>query len=1161
MRGRALGFRRRANWFGFTTALFVSTAAAALPSGRSGNPGQIVGNAPPPPTIALQQLEADGFVCRPYQAGHLCDGTTSFPLTNLVTLYVYLCDAQDNCLGRAVKPYPGTVSDQRFDLWSIQFLAGFPKMIGFGDVDGDGKADAVGVSDILPASDVQVMLSNGVEFPQVPQPWASGFCAGATTVCALGDFNGDKRSDVVAFDPSSGNVTVAVSNGTAFVDSRIWNSTLASPGASFLVGDFDGDGFADVAAVPTAGNILVALNREGPPLVTAAAVPLVPLSGSPIGGLHGPRIFENATDWNGPPCGSPFHCLVGDFNGDRRADIVSIDPGGEALVALSTGSSFEAATTWVGRIGSNPVQYLVADVNGDGLDDLVAVQADGSLTVAVSNATSFATTVNVDDQYCADPTVCQLADVNGDGHPDLIEVSKGGGASAEGACCTRDDEADLWVSLGSDLRGFPTPPPRPTPLDTDGDGVPDAADNCPFVFNPDQKDSVGDGIGDACRLSADLNHDGVVNLADFEILRQHLFTNDPQADMNHDGVVNLADFEILRSQFSQQSGPPPTPPQIKLLSPVNGVFYDPGATSAWVSGFLPNVAAVDSHLVVHSQTLSANPVSFSSVGAQSTPLLSHVPVDTTLKVAADGYFEGFVPIDPTVPLNPIVVEATRLSTQATFGTAVERAVAIVGPSIDAGLLSPLSLGARIETTALDNIAQYIGQHLDLLAIENSATKGHVQSVNFISLPIVHVSTFSNLLQIDVTFSVNVGAGIDFTVGDCTFFFFLRNAHAVLQYTLEVSPLDPSKIVVKGVSGFPTLDLGNGSEETDGAPGCAAFNGTAQDDVHKGIVSALGDPNNPDVIGPVGGGIQDALNSIDLSNVLSNLNVALSTRFHAVTVDPLGVSFDLDTGFAPSGAAGFGTNLLRIYQTQAPHAPFPLSAPSGQTYDLALALAPDTLNQLIAALTTNGELAQLLAEQAAKITAKIDPSEAGRLASAGLQPKVKLIPTLAPILTGRPGATPGSTQVQLGQLLLEIPSSKCTDDNCEDVFRKALDLQADLEIALIPPGTAVTPGMPACPSPESTGTPAPDCILLTINHFTALALQTLKVHSTYPPPPFPPLPVFDFILDGVLISDLAGISMSEPYPVPSFSGFQLQAAGITLQSDGNALVFSDLQLGP
>jgi hypothetical protein len=36
-------------------------------------------------------------------------------------------------------------------------------------------------------------------------------------------------------------------------------------------------------------------------------------------------------------------------------------------------------------------------------------------------------------------------------------------------------------------------------IDTDSDFVPDIDDNCIFVPNTDQRDSVGDGVGDACR--------------------------------------------------------------------------------------------------------------------------------------------------------------------------------------------------------------------------------------------------------------------------------------------------------------------------------------------------------------------------------------------------------------------------------------------------------------------------------------------------------------------------------------------------------------------------------------------------------------------------------------------------------------------------------------
>jgi len=44
-------------------------------------------------------------------------------------------------------------------------------------------------------------------------------------------------------------------------------------------------------------------------------------------------------------------------------------------------------------------------------------------------------------------------------------------------------------------------------LDRDGDGVPDDIDNCPDHFNPDQRDSTGDGIGDACTPEPDPDPD------------------------------------------------------------------------------------------------------------------------------------------------------------------------------------------------------------------------------------------------------------------------------------------------------------------------------------------------------------------------------------------------------------------------------------------------------------------------------------------------------------------------------------------------------------------------------------------------------------------------------------------------------------------------------
>ncbi len=73
------------------------------------------------------------------------------------------------------------------------------------------------------------------------------------------------------------------------------------------------------------------------------------------------------------------------------------------------------------------------------------------------------------------------------------------------------------------------------PLDTDNDGIPDTADNCPFVSNTNQADLDHDGLGDAC--DPDDDNDGVADAAD----NCPTVANANQADGDSDGIGDACD--------------------------------------------------------------------------------------------------------------------------------------------------------------------------------------------------------------------------------------------------------------------------------------------------------------------------------------------------------------------------------------------------------------------------------------------------------------------------------------------------------------------------------------------------------------------------------------------------------------------------------------------
>jgi hypothetical protein len=88
------------------------------------------------------------------------------------------------------------------------------------------------------------------------------------------------------------------------------------------------------------------------------------------------------------------------------------------------------------------------------------------------------------------------------------------------------------------------PPPPAVLLDPEGgdydeDGVPDEADNCPEVANPEQADGDLDGVGDACQEEPDADGDGITDEAD----NCPAVENSEQVDADGNGVGDACEEE------------------------------------------------------------------------------------------------------------------------------------------------------------------------------------------------------------------------------------------------------------------------------------------------------------------------------------------------------------------------------------------------------------------------------------------------------------------------------------------------------------------------------------------------------------------------------------------------------------------------------------------
>ncbi len=329
------------------------------------------------------------------------------------------------------------------------------------DFTGDGLADLFAVNAYHEANR---LLVNYGDWAFVDLGGVPGDALHSIAACAP-DLDGDGDRDVVLTNaetsdpPVESSVSVLINDGSGtFADEaldRIGDTAFGAHGLA--CGDVDGDGAVDLFLAGKGQPDRLYVN-DGTGIFRQAAADALPTVADPNGRIP----------------------AMGDLDGDGWTDIY-VSGADEDRVLLNRGDGrFVDYTDFVlGTVAEYTYTATITDLDLDGRHDLLLAHCTGPVGIYHNDGEGrlfdYSGTV-ADNPTDGCITSVAAGDLDGDGDPDLF-VSRESGLAPR-------------LLLNWD--------PGPTD-DADGDDVPDAADNCPSVANPDQRnrDSVHFGCDTA----------------------------------------------------------------------------------------------------------------------------------------------------------------------------------------------------------------------------------------------------------------------------------------------------------------------------------------------------------------------------------------------------------------------------------------------------------------------------------------------------------------------------------------------------------------------------------------------------------------------------------------------------------------------------------------